>query len=132
MLQYKKMSYTFPNWINFQFVQWQAKQGERKTIQEFAAYLGVSRPLLNMWMNGNRKPGIENIKILAEIFGNDIYDALDLPRPNPHLQRLNRLWEFIPEDVQAKIADEAARYEAKNLSERISKVSKPAKARKVE
>ena len=46
---------TFPEWINKMFVEWQAKQGKRKTIEEFAVYLGISRPLLNMWMNGNKK-----------------------------------------------------------------------------
>lgn len=86
----------FSDWITLKFVEWQAKEGKRKTIEEFAAYLGVSRPLLNMWMNGNKKPGQTNIKILAEIFDNDIYDILELPRPNPYQQRINKVWEFIP------------------------------------
>ena len=47
---------TFPQWINRKFVEWQAAQGKRKTVEEFAIYLGISRPLLNMWMNGNKKP----------------------------------------------------------------------------
>jgi len=125
-----KMSYFFPNWINRQFVLWQAKEGKRKTIDEFAAYIGISRPLLNMWMNGNRKPGTENIKLLEEIFGMEVYDALDLSRPNPHLQVVNRVWEFLPEELQKRISDEAVEYETKNISGRVQKVSKQRKARK--
>jgi len=124
------MNNNFPEWINKKFVLWQAERGERKTIQEFAAFLGISRPLLNMWMNANRKPGTENIKILEEIFGLEVYDALGLPRPNPYLQRVNRLWEFLPEAIQKKIAEEAEKYEATNEAQRVEKVDKRRKASK--
>ena len=120
---------TFTDWINRKFVEWQANEGRRKTIEEFAAYLGTSRPLVNMWMNGNKKPGKENINILAELFGNEIYDVLDLPRPNPYLQKLNRLWEFIPEEVQIRLTKEAEKYEEKNLSERVQRVPKSGKVK---
>lgn len=115
---------TFSEWINKMFVEWQAKQGKRKTVEEFAIYLGISRPLLNMWLNGNKKPGRENIELLAEIFGNDVYDVLGKPRPNPYLQRVNRLWEYIPEDVQQRIAKEAAKYETSNELQRAEKSNK--------
>ncbi len=117
----------FPDWITRKFVEWQAKEGRRKSIEDFSAYLGASRPLVNMWMNGNKKPGRESIKLLAEIFGNEIYDVLELPRPNPYLQRINRIWEFLPEEIQAKIAQDAEKYETKNLSTRVQKSSKPGK-----
>jgi transcriptional regulator with XRE-family HTH domain len=122
----------FSEWITRQFLEWQTEQGIRKTVEEFASYVGVSRPLINMWMNGNQKPGKENINILAEIFGNEIYDVLDLPRPNPYLQIINRLWEFIPEDVQKKLSDEAEKYETQNISARVQKASKRRKAHKFE
>lgn len=122
----------FSDWMTRQFLEWQTEQGKRKTLEEFSIHVGVSRPLINMWMNGNQKPGIENIKLLAEIFGNEIYDVLDLPRPNPYLQKLNRLWEFLPEEFQKRISEEAENYETKNISERVQKTSKRRKARKVE
>ena len=120
----------FPDWITRKFVEWQAAEGRRKTIEEFAAYLGTSRPLVNMWMNGNKKPGKENINILAEIYGNEIYDVLDLPRPNPYLQKMNRVWEFIPEEVQKKLSEEAEKYEAQNVSKRVQEISKQRKVGK--
>jgi len=120
----------FPDWITRKFVEWQAKEGRRKTIEDFAAYLGTSRPLVNMWMNGNKKPGRENINILAELFGNEIYDVLDLPRPNPYLQKLNRVWEFLPEEIQKRFSEEAEKYETQNVTERIHRVSKPRKVTK--
>jgi len=126
----KTMTYNFPEWINRQFVLWQADQGKRKTIEEFAAYLGISRPLLNMWMNGNRKPGAENIKLLEEVFGLEVYDALDLPRPNPHLQKLISVWENLSEEAQMKIAEQAEIYETQNELSRTEKAPQRRKTRK--
>jgi hypothetical protein len=40
----------FPDWITKAFLEWQTQQGKRKTLEEFAAFIGVSRPLVNMWM----------------------------------------------------------------------------------
>lgn len=120
----------FSDWVTRKFVEWQAAQGKRKTIEDFAAYLGTSRPLVNMWMNGNKKPGVENIKLLAELFGNEIYDVLDLPRPNPHLQKINRLWEFLPEEIQIKLAKETEKYETQNELHRLQKLPKPGKVGK--
>jgi transcriptional regulator with XRE-family HTH domain len=122
----------FSDWITRKFLEWQANEGRRKSIEDFAAYIGVSRPLLNMWMNGNKKPGKENIKLLAEIFGNEIYDILDLPRPNPYLQKLNRLWENLPEEIQKKIAEQAEVYETQNELQRAKTPHQRRKAGKAE
>jgi transcriptional regulator with XRE-family HTH domain len=105
----------FPDWITKKFLDWQSQQGKRKTIDDFAAYIGVSRPLLNQWMNGNiPRPGRENISRLSEIFGVEIYDALELPRPNPLLQRLSIIWENIPPEKQQQFLNEAEAYEVKH------------------
>lgn len=120
----------FPDWITRKFVEWQAKEGKRKTIEDFAAYLGTSRPLVNMWMNGNKKPGKENINILAELFGNEIYDVLEIPRPNPYLQKINRIFEILPEEFQIKLSEDAEKYETQNTTDRVSKASKPGTIRK--
>jgi transcriptional regulator with XRE-family HTH domain len=122
----------FSDWMTKKFLEWQTEQGKRKTVEEFSVYIGVSRPLVNMWMNGNQIPGKENIKYLSEIFGNEVYDVLNLPRPNPYLQKLNRLWEFIPEDIQKRFSEEAEKYETQNESERVQKVSKRRKTSKPE
>lgn len=112
----------FSDWITRKYLEWQADSGERKTIEEFAAYLGVSRPLLNMWMNGNiTKPGRQNIKMLVQIFGLEVYDAIGEKRPNPYLHRIEQIFENIPPDKQQRLAEQAERYETEN--ERSSKSS---------
>ncbi len=68
--------------------------------------------------------GKENVKILAELFGNEIYDILEIPRPNPYKQVIDRVWEFLPEELQKRISEEAEQYETENISKRVSKTSK--------
>jgi transcriptional regulator with XRE-family HTH domain len=106
--------------------------GAKKTLEDFADYLGISRPLLSFWINGKRVPNEENIEKISLRFGNEIYDVLDLPRPNPYLQKLNRIWEFIPEEIQKRFSEEAEKYETQNESERVQKVSKRRKTSKPE
>ena len=118
----------FPNYLTKKFLEWQTELGARKTLEDFADYLNVSRPLLSFWMNGKRIPNADNLENISAILGNEIYDALDLPRPNPHLQKINRLWEFLPEEIQIKLAKETEKYETQN---ELHRVQRPSKQRKV-
>jgi len=101
---------TFPEYIERKFLEWQSGQGKRKTIEEFAVYIGVSRPLLNMWMNGNRKPGKESLKVLSQTLGNEVYDVLGYARPNPYLQKINNVFENLSVEHQRKLSEDAERY----------------------
>ena len=108
----------FSGWITSKFLDWQAKQGERKTLDEFAAYIGISRPLLNMWMNGDKpRPGQANIKILAEIFGSEIYDVLDLPRPDPFVLYVQKASTNLKDNQKKKISEQIAKYITANEKE---------------
>lgn len=122
----------FPEYLERQYLKWQHDQGKRKSLDEFAAYLGISRPLLSMWMNGTRRPGNENIILLAHTFSDDVYDALELPRPNPYLQRINDLFERLSPEHQQRLAEDAERYEVKNHAENIQRPSLRRKKGKTE
>jgi len=105
----------FSDWITKKFLDWQAQLGERKTIEDFAAYLGISRPLLNMWMNGDKpRPGRQNIKMLVELYGLEVYDAVGEPRPNPYLHTINQVFERLSPERQRQLAEDAERYETEN------------------
>lgn len=56
----------FPEYLEKKYLEWQNSLGRRKTVEEFAAWLGVSRPLMTMWLNGKRRPGAENLLALIE------------------------------------------------------------------
>jgi hypothetical protein len=68
-------------WLNQQFIGWQSATGTRKTIRDFGEHLGVDYSLLTKWLNGVAAPGNENVIILGNKLGPEIYDIRGWPRP---------------------------------------------------
>lgn len=119
---------TFAEYLLSKLQEYEKQQRRRMSLDKFAAYLGVSRPLVSYWLKGTI-PSLENVQILAEKFGPEVYDVLQLPRPNPFLNKINKIWERIPPEKQQKLAEDAQRYEdeaLKNGSENASKHRKTA------
>lgn len=104
---------SFSDFLLAKLQEYEKRMGKRVSLDEFASQLGVSRPLVSYWLKGT-KPSLENVKILAETFGAEIYDVLDLPRPNPYLQKITQLFERISPEHQRKLVEDAERYEEKN------------------
>ncbi len=121
---------TLPEFLTQSYLNWQAEQGEIKTLEEYAEYLDVNRSLLSFWMNGKRVPNNDACEKISAKLGNDIYDILGKPRPNPYLQIVNRVFEHLPIEMQKRFSEEAGKYETENISDRVSKASKRRKARK--
>ena len=111
----------FSKWLEARFLEWQSKSGERQTVGSFADYLDVSRPLVSMWMNARRTPSAENQKILARYFGNEVYDVLNVERPDPNLEKIQSLWGKLPAEAQQKIAEQAAKYVVENEKKQTGK-----------
>lgn len=68
-------------WLNQQFIAFQAERGTRRTIREFGEHLGVDYSLLTKWLKGVAAPGNENVIILGNKLGPEIYDLRGWPRP---------------------------------------------------
>lgn len=117
--------------FNF-FAEWEKTQPKkRSSFSAFARWLSdnstdtlVKQQNVDSWMNGAIPKDHKYVIVLAEKTGDEIYEVLDLPKPNPRLQRINRIWEFLPEKVQIKIEEEAAQYEAENIADRVQKAAK--------
>lgn len=123
--QNKKLS--FQMWIELTFLEWQADNKKRATLDDFAKHIGYSRPLISLWMSGKRLPTKEGIERLAELFGPEIYDILDLKRPNLLLQQINRRWDRIPPDKQQRLVELSEQFEMKNDEQQLQESSKPRK-----
>jgi transcriptional regulator with XRE-family HTH domain len=70
----------FNEWIEKKYMEWCGQK--RRTIIEFADYLGVKQPALSKWMKpgSTRKPDRESVRKIAEKYP-DIYAALDMSPP---------------------------------------------------
>ena len=73
---------TFSIWLNECFLQWQKERGKRKTIVEWAEWLGVEQPTLSRWLNGSNKPRGASVTRLALKLGTEVYEVLGVKPKN--------------------------------------------------
>jgi transcriptional regulator with XRE-family HTH domain len=129
----------FKAFFEQKYIEWQSALKRRGSIREFSEYLQIDERLVSNWMNGHRKPGSEYIERLAIVLGIEVYDALNLPRPDERLLQIKKVWEDLSEEEQAAFAAEIERTAASNKQktpekqkrERSSKktpVTRPAKS----
>lgn len=97
-------------WLDRKFLEWQTNEGESKNVSEFADYLDVNRSLLSFWMNGAREPNEENLIKIAFKLGFEIYDILEIKRPNILHLYAQRNWDKAPKKVQQELAKIISKY----------------------
>ena len=89
---------TYAEWLEGKFTEWSNTQPRRnRSLTSFAKYLGVGQPSLSQWMAGNYPPSNDNVERLADKLGYEIYDILEMPRPNPMIKTLESLDDEDPD-----------------------------------
>jgi len=111
----------FKQYLEGKFLEWQTKAGTRKTLVEFAKYIGVKQQTLSKWWNTDSKPEGENIRKLADKLGSEVYDVLGLARPDPDLHYISSNWDKITPEARRLMREQAEKYLAQNESKRIPK-----------
>lgn len=99
-------------WLESKFIAWIAESGHRRTVTEFAEWLGVPRSLLSYYMNGSRKPKRQTADLIAARLGPEVYDLLGFQRPDPLLQRLQAQWTHLSDPERSQIEKIVERIEA--------------------
>ena len=112
---------TFPELLEQKYLQWQSQQGKRKTLDEFAEYIGVGRPVLSNWLTGKRKPGIESLRLLSNKLGFEVYDVHGLPRPDEDLAFISQNWENVSPEFRSKFRGEVEEHLAHEEAKRVPK-----------
>jgi len=113
--------------LDREYWEWQA--GDRnKTIREFADYLGVEYGALSSWMGGVRQPRKENVKLLADKLGDEIYAIMGMIPPGGMVYpKTHWLWELLGDepgtyDAETGRVVEALRTLPQEERSRISRV----------
>lgn len=108
----------FRQWLEMKYLDWQRRQGGRKTVLQFAEYLDVSQQTLSNWLNETRKPQGDNVRKLADKFGLEVYDVLGLERPNADMFYLQSIWDELSPEDRREIMDKARKsaHENENIS----------------
>jgi transcriptional regulator with XRE-family HTH domain len=117
----------FGSFLERKYLQWQIDIGERKSQAEFARLMGVSRASVTNWMNGENLPDVESAKKIATVLGNEVFDVLGFPTPNPYLQKINQVFERLSAEHQQKLAEMAERYVVSNNEENAKRAPKERK-----
>jgi hypothetical protein len=100
----------FPEYLEQRYLRYQTDHGKRKTLDEFADWLGQERVLVSLYMSGKRKPGPYNIRRMALVLGLELYDVLHLPRPDEQFYFVEKNWEKVDPSLRARIAEEIRKY----------------------
>lgn len=90
----------FSQFLEKKFLEWQSLVGERKTVREFASYIGVSQATISTWWNTERVPEGENVMKLATKLGVEVFDVLGLPRPDGDLLFIQTVWGELDENTR--------------------------------
>lgn len=93
----------FNQWLEQQYLDWEHQSGHRKTLQQFADYLGISSSLLSHYLSGSREPAQVNLDKIADKLGDEAYDVLERPRPDPLLRNMIRKWGRLSDEQKARI-----------------------------
>ena len=83
----------FAKWLEKQYIEWQRREGERKTATEFAEWLEIGNATVNQWLNGQARPRPEFAFRLAKRLGLEVYQQLNLPSPDPRLFKVQMNWD---------------------------------------
>lgn len=104
----------FRQFLEMKFLEWQQRAGGRKTVYEFADYIGVSQPAVSSWWNETRIPQGDNVRKLAEKLGLEVYDVLGLPRPDSDLFYIQSVWEELTVETRKALREKVEEYAVKN------------------
>lgn len=105
---------TFSEFLEKKFLEWQQREGGRRTVKEFAAYIGVSQSTISTWWNDVKKPEGENLMKLAFKLGLEVYDVLGKERPDIDLHYIQANWELLDPYAKRTLREQAERYAAQN------------------
>lgn len=93
------------------FLDWQKQEDERRTVAQFAGYIGLGHKTISHAMNGNRPPSLKTVEHLAKFFNDpQFYDAAEMDRPDPLTKFIMRTFPKAPEEIQRRIAEELSPY----------------------
>jgi len=99
---------TVADWLKQKYLEWQLSLGDRRSISQFADFLGVPQPSLSEWMGNKYQPRGTSVAKIAEKLGYEVYDVLGITRPlpkdlNPNMVELIKAVRQFPEGVQTRV-----------------------------
>jgi hypothetical protein len=97
----------FSSFIEQKYLEWQTREG-RGPVADFADWLGSKQPTVSMWMSGENTPRDEGVIYrLALRLGLEVYDILELPRPDLNRYVIDFVWDKLDPELQVSLRKQA-------------------------
>ena len=94
----------FPAWFNRAYKRWSRSQAGEEDFIAFCDLLGYPPSKVLGWLHGEFLPEEPEVLSIAGIFGTDIYEVLDLPKPEPQLLKIYKSFAHLTGENRGKIA----------------------------
>jgi len=78
----------FPAWFNRAYKRWSRSQAGEEDFIAFCDLLGYPPSKVLGWLHGEFLPEKSEVLCIAGILGVEVYQALDLPKPDPELIKI--------------------------------------------
>lgn len=93
------------------YLDWQRREGEYKSLKEFADYLGISDKLLNHYMNGRREPGADSVGLMYQALGDErIFEITGFEKPDARLAFIRRNWGKFTDEEKEQVMRLLSKY----------------------
>ncbi|GAP06038.1 hypothetical protein ATHL_00884 [Anaerolinea thermolimosa] len=93
----------FPAWFNRAYKRWSRSQAGEEDFIAFSDLLGYPPSKVLGWLHGEFLPEEPEVLSIAGIFGTDVYEVLDLPKPEPQLLEIYKSFAHITGENRGKI-----------------------------
>lgn len=117
----------FPAWFNKAYKRWSRSQPGEEDFLAFCDLLGYSPSKVLEWLRGESVPvGLEVLSI-AGILGLNVYEVLDLQKPDPELIKIFKSFPHLTGEYRSKLAHALLEANSEILKKRVTAKSDEAK-----
>ena len=113
------MDASVTQWLQKKFDTWRHQSGIKKTITEFASYIGIPEDRLLRYMNGSEIPKGSNLAKIAGILGFGIYDLVEI--------RTSEMLDLLPPLFRVRFASAFNEYYENISTNMIDRTSEEAR-----
>lgn len=94
----------FPAWFNRAYKRWSRSQAGEEDFIAFCDLLGYPPSKVLGWLHGEFLPEEPEVLSIAGILGVEVYQALDLPKPDPELIKIYQSFAHLTGQDRSNLA----------------------------
>ncbi len=118
---------SFQEWLESKYSEWEKSQSGNQSYYTFARFLDVGHSSLALWISGSAIPEGDDLSKIAGKLGLEVFDALNLPRPDSPGAKLTAGFPHLPSAMQTRLSNAVSETSQAILGEKLNPESNEAK-----